>query len=140
VNPKQLKNHLHLFDRHFQDERLFVVTPDVERPAVIESIADRRITWLSFVAISQAIDEVLTDPLEMVSEQTRFLLRELQSLFAHDGLIDQQTDVVIVAAGQAYQVYLDHDQPHRSFRAGVSRMAFYKDGFIKREVPKILAR
>jgi hypothetical protein len=125
----------------FADERLFVVTPDAAQPAVLAELGDPRVLWFNFLALSQAIDEVLADPTELISEQGRFLLRELQSLFVHDGLLDHQ-DVVIVAARFAYTEYKHYGayicQTGRSFRLGITRLGFYMDGAIQPEVPEIL--
>jgi hypothetical protein len=145
VNREQLRRHLQNFDlQSSRDERLFVVTPDAEVPKPIGELGDSRVMWLNFVSITQAIDDLLSDPLELISEQTRFLLREMQALFAQDGLLDSQEDVVIVAARIAYDEYRRHHayfcQPRRSFRSGLSRIAFYTDGAVQPEVPRILAR
>lgn len=144
VDPGQLAKHLQHLDGTFRDERLFVVTPDAVAPIELAALDDPRAIWLNFLAVSLAIDDVLADSLELVSEQSRFLLRELQALFAQDGLLDPQEDVVIVAARRAYGEYLAHGayvcQPRRAFRTGLERLAFYKDGAVQREVPSILAR
>lgn len=143
LNAQQLRRHLRNLTGDFRDERLFAVTPDGATPPIVTEVSDPRLTWLSFLAISQAIDELLGDPLELISEQTRFLLRELQALFAQDGLLDPDVDVVVVAARHAYGEYLTHGvyicQPGRSFRTGISYIAFYAEGAIQREVPAILA-
>jgi hypothetical protein len=141
LRRKQLGDHLRgLGDLH-SDERLFVITPDGERPALIDELDDSRITWFNFSRLNQAIDEVLKDPGELLSEQSRFLLRELQALFEHEGLLGQ-VDAVIVAARMAYPEYKRCSayicQPNRAFRPGISRMGFYANGAIQREIPEIL--
>ena len=54
----------------------------------------------------------------------------------------QDTDVVIVAAGIGYPEYLEYSayvgHPNRPFRASSRWMAFYADGEIKQEVPEIV--
>lgn len=138
-----------------EEQRVFVLTPDAEKPADIEKITDGRVVWFNFLSVSQAIDGLLSgpdaeedetqfaDPL-LISEQQRFLLRELQTLFTREGLITPPGDVLIVAASSAYPDYLRYSsyicQPGRSFRPGIPRMAFYADGAIQREVPRILNR
>ncbi len=61
-----------------------------------------------------------------------------------DNLVGSPQDVVVVAASSAYGDYLRYSayicQPGRSFREGTERMAFYADGSIKIEIPRILAR
>jgi hypothetical protein len=137
----QLKGHLQMLDGRAIDERLFVVTPDSSEPPVIGEIPDGRILWASFLSLAQAIDEIIGDPSQLVSDQERFLLRELQALFDVDGLLSTD-DVVVVAARDGYAEYLATSayicQPERTFRNGVERMGFYADGAIQREVPRIL--
>ena len=139
----QLARHLRNLKGSYADERLFFITPDVQSPAVVAQLGDRRVVWLNFLTINQAIDDLLGDPVEHVSEQTRFLLRELQALFAHDGLLEPEEDVVVVAARRAWPEYLAHAaymcQAGRSFRVGLSRMAFYAEGAIQPQLPRILA-
>jgi hypothetical protein len=141
LKPEQLEGHLACFDGSHQDERLLVITPDPEEPAVIAALNDERLVWSSFLKLSQAIDDLLGDPHELVSEQGRFLLRELQALWVEDGLIDHD-DVVIVAARHAWPEYLRYSayicQPDRHFRAGLSRMGFYTKKAIQPQVPAIL--
>lgn len=143
VRREQLVEHLANIASATSDERLFVVTPDPVRPSVIDDLQDNRILWLSFRALSDAIDEALADARTSVSEQGRFLLRELQALFAEDGLLDSD-DVVIVAARVAYPEYLQHHvyvcQPNRAFRDGLTHMGFYAEGAIQPHVPVIRRR
>jgi hypothetical protein len=141
VDRLQLEGHLESLDGAFADERLFVITPDVAQPDRVTEIGDPRLVWFNFVSLSQAIDGVLNDPMVPISEQARFLLRELQALFLHEGLLAHQ-DVVVVAARRAYPEYLNLSAyicaAGRSFRRGVRRMGFYTNNAIQPEVPKIL--
>jgi hypothetical protein len=107
-------------------ERLFVVTPDLVRPVIIDSFDDDRVIWFNFRAMSDAIDEILNDNTIFVGEQTRFLLGELQQLFAEDGLLDI-ADTVIVAARFGWDEY-----------RGLTHMGFYAHGAIQTTVAKIL--
>lgn len=136
----QLHEHLVSLESAGGDERLFVVTPDGAQPEPIDEIGDPRITWFSFASLSDAIDVALGDATAIVSEQARFLLRELQALLVEDGLLDTD-DVVVVAARDAYPEYLQHAayvcQPGRAFRDGLTHMGFYTNGAIQREVPRI---
>ena len=142
LRRKQLESHLAGLTGAFKDERLFVITPDPEQPRLIEDLADMPITWFNFARLNQAIDELLDDRTELISEQSRFLLRELQALFEHEGLLEQ-LDTVVVAARAAYPEYGRHSayvcQTGRAFRKGLRRMAFYTGGEIQREAPEILA-
>jgi hypothetical protein len=142
LRRKQLEGHLAGLTGAFNDERLFVITPDPQQPRLIENLADRPITWFNFVGLNQAIDELLDDRTELISEQSRFLLRELQALFEHEGLLEQ-LDTVIVAARHAYPEYERHAayvcQTGRAFRKGLRRMGFYTKNEIQREVPEIVA-
>src|SRR5438128_2154107 len=121
------------------DERLFLLTPDAAAPAAVAQVNDPRVVWFPFKGLSDAIDTVVTDQREAVSEQTRYLLRELQALFIEDGLLARR-EVVIVAARTAYPEYLEYRayvcQPDRTF-ADAERMAFYATGAIKPEGPKM---
>lgn len=53
--------------------------------------------WFNFGSLHDAVDAAVGDPTGTVSEQARFLLRELQALLVEDGLVDSD-DVVVVAA------------------------------------------
>lgn len=141
LSDHQMRRHLARFDGR-GDERLIAITPDTSEPACVEPIrrTDRRVQWASFATVSAAIDAVLAEA-ESVGGHERFLLRELQALIAADGLLGSPHDTVVVAARIAYPDYhRTHAyvcQARRSFR-GVSHLAFYADGRIQPEVPKIL--
>lgn len=141
LGAKQLSEHYKNLTEGAKNERLFIVTPDVERPTAIDTLSDDRIIWFNFRAMSDVIDEILDDNKTFVGEQTRFLLRELQQLFAEDGLLDV-ADTVIVAARLAWGEYNDHGvyicQPDRSFRPGLTHMGFYANGAIQPTVARIL--
>jgi hypothetical protein len=108
VRVSQIQAHLEILDGSHADERLFVVTPDVEVPKALASLADTRLVWISFPALNNAIDDLLGDPAELVGDRTAFLLRELQALLRAEGLL-QAADVVVVAAREAYPEY--HPNP-----------------------------
>ena len=143
VSANQLAGHLAQLNGAFAHERLFLVTPDPTEPAAVAQHADR-IVWFNFLALSQAIDELITDPLELVAEQAQFLLRELQALFLQDGLLLEAEDTVVVAARYAYPEYLTTAayvcQLGRSFRSGLTHMGFYREGAIQLHVPAIRER
>jgi len=143
LRSDQLVEHLANIAGFNGDERLFVITPDASRPSIIDELGDKRVLWLSFRALSDAVEEALADVRNSVSEQARFLLRELQALFVEDGLLDSD-DVVVVAARVGYPEYLQHHvyvcQPNRAFRDGLTHMGFYAEAAIQSHVPRILRR
>lgn len=142
VRPVQLEGHLSNLELG-PGERLFVITPDPEEPDAIADLERTDVIWFPFTALHEAIDRALSDPLRLVSEQSRFLLMELQALLIEDGLLDHD-DTVIVAAGTGYEEYLAHStyvcQPGRSFRKGLTNFGFYAGGSIRPELPRILYR
>ena len=140
VHLDQLRGHLqHLGDGHGY-ERLFLLTPDADEPPAVGKLGDDRLRWINFKALSQAIDDLLADDRELVSEKEELLLRELQALFEADDLLGDRREVVVVPAARAYAEYLDTSayvcQPRRPFKT-VDRMAFYCRGKIEREVPGV---
>ena len=94
--------------------------------------------WFNFRTLHDAVDVALSDPTGTVSEQARFLLRELQALLVEDGLVDSD-DVVVVAARFAYPEYLKRGvyvcQAERVFRDGLTHMGFYANSAIQPHVP-----
>src|SRR6266540_5476104 len=100
LDPIQLAEHLCNLTEGAGEERLFIVTPDAEQPAVVTALQDPKAVWFSFRSLYDAIDATASDPTGL-SEQARFLLSELQALFVDEGLIDTD-EVVIVAARFAY--------------------------------------
>jgi hypothetical protein len=142
VNLQQIKCHLERLNEVTEATALvLVITPDDVRPSVLESLNDRRVAWASFAALDQAVDELLADKYEVVSEREAFLLRELQNMLMAEGLIASETDVVIVAARNAWPEYNEIHayvcQPNRPFQQ-VSRVGFYSKGQVYPLVPKIL--
>lgn len=141
LGQKQLSEHYKNLTPEAKHERLFIVTPDPERPPILDSLDDERVIWFNFRTMSDAIDEILDDTTTFVGEQTRFLLRELQQLFIEDGLLDV-ADVVVVAARFAWDEYNEHGvyvcQPDRSFRPGLTHMGFYAHSAIQPKIARIL--
>jgi len=140
----QLDAHVAALDGSFGDERLYVITPDRERSALLDRVETRpgaKVLWFSFAALADAIDSTSSDI--MISNQTRFLLAELGLLLETEGLTRSPLDVVIVAANLAWPVYKELGaylcQSERYFRQ-VEWMGFYADGAIQRIVPRILGR
>ena len=142
ISVEQLKRHLRRLDDGAERSRgLLVLTPDESRPAVLSDINDDRLTWTSFAALDQAIDELLADKTEVVSEREAFLLRELQALLENEGLVRSARNVVVVAARRAWPEYRRLHayvcQPGRAFQT-VQYLAFYTDGEIKPVVPRVV--
>lgn len=142
INIVQIKQHLKRLDEANEVTRLLlIITPDEVRPECLDTLSDERIVWASFVAIDQAIDEMLDDKYEVTSERESFLLRELQNMLSAEGLLASSNDVVVVAARNAWpeynQIHAYVCQPNRPFQQ-VSRLAFYSKGRVHPLVPKIL--
>ena len=142
INVVQIKQHLKRLDETNEATRLLlVITPDDVRPESLDALSDERIVWFSFVAIDQAIDEMLDDKYEVTSERESFLLRELQNMLSAEGLLASNNDVVVVAARNAWpeynQIHAYVCQPNRPFQQ-VSRVAFYSKGRVHPLVPRIL--
>src|SRR5436189_5786962 len=62
VDPKQLQQHLKRLDEAGERTKLLlVITPDEQRPHVIDQLNDERVTWSSFAALDQAINDLILD-------------------------------------------------------------------------------
>jgi hypothetical protein len=140
VRLDQVREHLRHLGTGGSYERLFLLTPDDQEPAAVAELADPRLRWLSFRALSQAIDDVIADDRELVSVKEELLLRELQTLFEVDNLLGDPRQVVVVPARSAYGDYLQLSaylcQPRRPFKR-VERIAFYRRGQIEVDVPLV---
>ena len=91
----------------------------------------------------QAIDELLADKMDVISEREAYLRRELQRMWLDEDLLGMPKDTVIVAARRAWHEYQDVHacicQPDRAFQP-VRHLGFYADGRILPLVPRILER
>ncbi|PQO45594.1 hypothetical protein [Blastopirellula marina] len=142
LTARQLNAHLEqLGDEAEESKILLVLTPDDVEPKLISEINNDRMVWASFSMLDQAIDEILEDKHEVVSEREAFLLRELQSMLAAEGLLASANDVLIVAARGAWPEYKDFHayvcQANRTFQHA-TRLGFYSKGVIYPLVPKIV--
>ncbi len=142
VDAAQLSRHLAKLSASAEmTKMLLVLTPDGSRPASMDGFSPETAAWSSFAALDQAIDELLSDRGEVVSEREAFLLRELQLMLEAENLLTSANDVLVVAALLALDEYSDMSayvcQPKRTFR-DVERMAFYTLGAIAPFVPKIV--
>jgi len=101
-----------------------------------------QVVWFGFRDLTEAIREVGSDPVRLLSEQTRFLLGELVALYEAEGLTTND-DTVVVAARDAWPLYQQVPayicQQDRGFRRGLTHLGFYAGGAIQALVPQILA-
>ncbi|MHB8974690.1 MAG: hypothetical protein ACYC4N_30030 [Pirellulaceae bacterium] len=142
VQVEQIERHLKRLDGETETAcLLLVLTPDDVKPTALQSIQDDRLVWTSFASLDQAIDEMLDDKTEVVSEREAFLLRELQEMLIAENLLRSTNDVVVVPARHAWPEYERYHayicQADRAFQS-VTRVAFYSHGQIYPLVPKIL--
>tara|TARA_R110002072_G_scaffold90692_5_gene202910 strand:+ start:18841 stop:19797 length:957 start_codon:yes stop_codon:yes gene_type:complete len=143
VRKDQVIRHLARLDEASETNlTLLMLTPDDVRPKTLDAINDDRVAWASFTMLDQAIEELLEDPKEVVSEREAFLLRELQAMLEAEGLTASLNDTVVVAARNAWPEYQELHayvcQPNRSFQI-VHRMGFYSQGVIYPLLPRITA-
>lgn len=149
VDPDQLRSHLDALDEEDSDtERLVVLTPDHEPPRELDRVDDDRVVWTNFDRVVDAAESILArdhgnteQSLEVPTEREAFLLRELvRFLYAEDLVSGRDDRVLVVAARKAWPEYRDHGlyfcQPRRSFKPA-AYLAFYTDGEIKPEIPRI---
>ncbi|MCL4552517.1 MAG: hypothetical protein M1305_03030 [Candidatus Marsarchaeota archaeon] len=145
VDIEQIKRHLNRLDLTKGSDReqyLLVLTPDPFDPIPDQETRDKRIVWTSFALLNQALEELLADLTEVISEREAYLLRELQKMLANEGLTIPPKDTVVVAARHAWPMYHQLSayvcQANRAF-AHVQHLAFYADQEIKPLVPTIRA-
>lgn len=140
VREDQLQRHLKRLTSSRELNALLVLTPDASQPEAIEQVGDDRLAWSSFATLDQAIDEILSDGTEVVSEREAFLLRELQAMLTAEGLVGSELDTVVVPASKAWDMYHATQayicQPNRAFRP-VERIAFYRKNKIEQLIPRI---
>jgi hypothetical protein len=142
VKEAQIRNHLSGLKKAKESTRLLILlTPDRTEPKVMGDFLGKPVMWRSFSELDSAIDELLEDSTEVVSEREAFLLRELQQMFHAEKLLKPANNVLVVPARNAWPEYLEYHayicQPNRTFQ-DVDYLAFYADGEIKPKVAKIL--
>ncbi len=134
VNIEQLEKHLKLCADH---GKLVYLTPDSTKPKPLEG---KDVIWRSFWDLNELIDELIASDDIVLSERDQFLLKNLQIFFDESGLLPVKNAVVIVAARNAWPVYLKHGvyvcQANRSFRH-VDWLGFYYDGKVESKLAKI---
>lgn len=73
VDEQQVRRHLQRLDRPSETiQTLLILTPDDQPPVIIGKINDERLAWTSFGLLYQAIDELLDDTQEVISEREAF--------------------------------------------------------------------
>jgi hypothetical protein len=141
LKEEQLRRHLKRLEGQEAVQRLLVLSPDDNPPEAVARLNDKRAVWASFGMLEQAIEELLKDPREVISEREAFLLRNLQLMLTEEELVGSANDVVVVPAAQAWPDYLRYSayvcQPKRPFQH-VDYMAFYASGAIQTKVARIL--
>ena len=144
VGRQQIANHLEALDGTHVNERLLVITPDAKEPEILREFGKakrQKLVWFNFRALDAAISSILDNGRILVPELQRYLLRELQEFLAFENLI-YFADVVVVPARDAFDFYKEHSvyicQAGRSFRPGITHLAFYFEGAIQPYVAKIL--
>ncbi|WP_245545398.1 hypothetical protein [Halomicrobium katesii] len=114
----------------------------------MQTIDDERLVWANFDTLVGILESVLgrdvgsaEASMYVPTEREAFLLRELMRFIYDENLVSGKEDrVLVVGTRRAWDEYHTYDhyfcQPNRSFKP-VSHLAFYKDGEIKPEVPKV---
>ena len=144
IRKEQIQRHLDRLDLAKENtQALLIITPDDHIPSILSTFNDKRLIWTSFASLDQAIEELLNDKAEVISEREAFLLRELQAMLLEEGLVGSSKEVVVVPAKDAWDEYQQYHayvcQANRPFQP-VDRMAFYTAGQIYPKIPKILDR
>lgn len=142
VDLLQLRRHLEWSTAsHAATKRLIYLTPDGGRPAELDSLENpEQVVWMSFRMLDDAITEVLSEPVDVVTERERFLLREMAEMFRLEGLVGG-FDTVVVAGRVSWPEYHQFGvyacQAERKFR-DVPRFGFYVDKHIQGLLPRRL--
>ena len=104
VRACQIERHLKSVG---EGEKLLAITPDNDRPAVLDQPECRqdRVVWSNFDSLAEAIEAILGDVDDPPTERERFLLRELIAMLQSDGLLSAGPMVAIVAANSGWPMY-----------------------------------
>ena len=148
TKPNELRSDQ--IERHLKSvvegEKLLVLTPDNDRPGILDQLNCRRdqVVWSNFDTLAEAIETILSDVEDPPTEREAFLLRELIWMLQGDGLLSAGPTVAIVAASSGWPMY----QAVPAYRCAltlplrsadqIDYMGFYAQGEIKRIVPKVL--
>ena len=144
VRLNQIRNHM---KKVGADEKLVVLTPDDEKPTVLDSSRLRedhrnRIAWASFTKLNNVAQKILNGKEHSPSESEAFLLREFSAFLQQEGLITIPSEdrVIVVSAGFAWPRYKDksiYGDIRRPNWKPSDHLAFYTGGEIKSIVPRI---
>jgi hypothetical protein len=141
VKYEQLARHLKRLDGRESTQRLLLLTPDDHKPDQVDAASDPRLAWANFATLDQAIDDVLADTRDVISEREAFLLRNLQIMLLEEDLLGRGNQVVVVPARRAWDQYLRLSayvcQSGRPFQH-VEYVAFYSGGAIQPKVPRVV--
>lgn len=141
IREKQLKEHIAAAKR--ENSVLVYLTPDADRPKLLDCDGHHKVVWKSFNDLHSLISELIADEKLTISERDQFLLRSLQLMFEEDGLIRPKGLTVVIAASKAWPDYEKFGiyvcQPDRAFR-DAEYLAFYAEQEIKDVVPRIKKR
>lgn len=144
INEKQIKEHIKVLeDEVCGNDYLLVLTPDGERPPLLDKVGDDRICWCSFESIYDFIDsEILNNSSIFVSEHEVYLLKHIMQFFREENLCKVvKKEVVIVAAKGAwpeYEKFSAYICPVNRNFSNIEYIAFYAGNEIKPCVAKIL--
>ncbi len=143
---KQIEEHLLFLENEItNDNRLLILTPDVEQPKIIDNYKNKNIHWFNFDRLIESIESILEN-YAFITEREKYLLIELIQFIEDSNLKseDISNKVLIIPASiyarnhfEKYKAYIC--QPNRSFQK-TNYMAFYGDNKIYKEVPKIIAK
>lgn len=143
IKEKQLQDHLEIIDP--DEGSLVVLSPDLAYDIRDKNLQnDGRLIYSSFHNLNQGLRALIEDKTHFLYENETMLIEEFMIMMEKDNLLpeDVSDKVIIVPAKRAYHDYKNLGmyvcQPNRSFQPA-SRIGFYKDGSIQKEVPRILA-
>ena len=142
VSLSQIERHLQVVT---EGQRLLVLTPDDDRPAVLDEVDDSkgRLAWSNFSTLHEVIRDIVNDEEDPPSEREAYLLNELVLMLRHDGLLDRPANVAVVAASSGWEMYMNLPVYRCALtlplRTGIEYMAFYSGGEIKPTVPRVRA-
>lgn len=140
----QINGHLEYLNRSSEkDEKLIILTPDFEEPAIIQDYPDNKVYWLNFDTLLEGLQSVI-DNYPFLTDREKFVLLELSNFIIESNLTseDISNKVLIIPSSrlafrhyQSLQVYIC--QPNRTFQRA-SYLGYYGKHRIHKEIPKIL--
>lgn len=141
VDVEQINNHIQNMDEDFS--KLFVLTPDENEPEQLKTTTNYdKIKWFNYNHLLEALEGVIEDS-DIITYTEKYFLNELINFLYYENLIleDVSNKALIVPAKDAWDEYLNYSayfcQANRFFQRA-NYLGFYKDGQIKKKIPKIL--